>query len=191
MPATFPCVLTIVGEERFGALEGKVSMSLSFQTGVRRTAGILADGLVAISGGPVAQLVELLWDRLDRSVAAERPKPVDQRLARLDDAKAALAESLAALDELQLEAERSKAEHALTQAALEKALSSKKDAEAQLAEVREIMAGEVSAFQVVAGVTDVRKERLIGFFNGILSSAAFALILWGGDKLIDRFNLFG
>jgi hypothetical protein len=164
-------------------------MTVSFETKVRRTSAIIGEGLILMSGGPIAQIVELIWNKLDQTGGSEPLKPVDQRLARLDDARTALAESLSALDELQFESERSKAEHARTQAALEKALSSRKDAEAQLAEVRSIMRGEVSAFQLVAGVPDVRKERLIGFINGILSSAAFALILWVGKLAIDRLSL--
>lgn len=152
----------------------------------------IADRFIGLRGGPFGALADALSVTIAGvSLSLEDRKPLDQRLARLDDARTALAESLAALNELQIEAERSKTEHARTQAALEKALSSKKDAEAQLAEVREIMAGEVSAFQVVAGVTDVRKERLVGFFNGILSSATFALILWVGRALLTQFNPLG
>lgn len=161
-----------------------------FQWRLREGSGKVADVLVGLSGGPLAILANALTASIfGVSIGLDEKKPVDQRLARLDEARSALSESLSALDELQIEAERSKAEHARTQAALEKALSSKKDAEAQLAEVREIMAGEVSAFQVVAGVTDVRKERLIGFFNGILSSATVALAIWGGTALLKHFNV--
>lgn len=152
----------------------------------------LLDAFLGMSGGPLARIISnISVEVLGLQIGVAVGSPVDQRLARLDDARSALAESLTALDELHVEAERSKAEHARARAALEKALSSKKDAEHQLAEVRAIMAGEVSAFQIVAGVTDVRKERLIGFFNGILSSAAFAIIIAGAGWLLTRFQLLG
>lgn len=59
---------------------------------------------------------------LERSVGAERKRPVDERIARLDEARAALSEGLDALDELRQDATRAKAEHANVVFALETTL---------------------------------------------------------------------
>lgn len=150
------------------------------------------DALLGISSGPIAKIA----DKFSVSVFGvevtgdlNARESVEQRLARLDEARLALAESLAALDELKKDAEQSKAEYEQTRAALAAALASKQDAEHQLAEVRDIMAGEVSAFRLIAGLPNVRKERLIGLVIGIVGSAIFSLAVWVGKLTLQHFSV--
>ena len=84
------------------------------------------------------------------------------------------------IDELRDNAKRAMAEHADVMAALETALSNRQDAEQKLEAIRGIIAQDVTAFREIAGVTDVRKERLIGFASGVCASVlASALWSWG------------
>lgn len=167
-------------------------MSVRITLGAKAISTSLVDILVGLGGGPIAGLVDTLVQiATGESLVPDQRGSVDKRLARLDEARAALSESLSALDDLQVEAEHSKAEYERTRAALESALASKQDAEHQLAEVRAIMAGEVTAFRLVAGVPNVRKERVIGLIIGIVGSIIFSLTLWLGQILLNHLGFIG
>ena len=117
---------------------------------------------------------------LEVSVGVERRRPVDERIARLDEARAALSEGLDAIDELREDAKRAKSEHASVLTALETALANRDDAEKKLEAIRSIIAQDVNAFREVAGVSNIRKERLIGFASGVCASVlASAFWTWG------------
>ncbi len=116
--------------------------------------------------------------------AVEVSRPIDARIARLDEARSALSDSLAAIDELRGEAASARAEHAVVLQNLESTLASKDDAEQKLASIRRIISEDVQSFREVAGVSDVRKERLIGFGSGVAASVvATALWAWGGQLI--------
>jgi hypothetical protein len=136
-----------------------------------------------ITGDLAASVVTKLTPTLtglELSVGVERKRPVDERIARLDDARAALSEGLDAIDELRQDATRAKAEHAGVVSALETALANRDDAEKKLEAVRGIISQDVNAFREVAGVSDIRKERLIGFASGVCASIiASAIWTWG------------
>lgn len=149
-----------------------------------------------MSPGPVTltidlitgDLVEHLANAILRSLGVDPPLPhrekrsVDKRIARLDDAKAALTESLEAIDELRADAEAARTEHAAVVQALETALSNKDDAEQKLESIRRIIAEDVNVFQEVAGISNVRKERAIGFLSGICASiVATGIWTWGPE----------
>lgn len=115
--------------------------------------GNLLAGLVAgIVGNTASDLIGKF------EVSAKRS--IDDRIARLDEAKSAILESLGAIDELREDASRAKEEHANVVTALETALANREDAEQKLESIRKIIAQDVSAFREMAGISDVRKERL-------------------------------
>jgi hypothetical protein len=136
-----------------------------------------------ITGDLAASLVTKLTATvtgLDISVGLQQKRPIDERIARLDEARAALSEGLDAIDELRQDATRAKAEHTTVVLSLEAALANRDDAEKKLEAVRGIIAQDVNAFREIAGVSDVRKERLIGFGSGVCASVlASALWTWG------------
>ena len=140
--------------------------------------GNLLAGLVAgVAGNAASNLV----GKLDVS-----PKrPIDDRIARLDEAKSAILESLGAIDELREDASRAREEHANVVSALETALANREDAEQKLESIRKIIAQDVLAFREMAGITDVRKERLIGFFSGVCASV-LASALWTWVPVLAR-----
>ena len=115
------------------------------------------------------------------AVGIEVERPIDARIARLDEARSALADSLSAIDDLRADADKARAEHDLVVAALQKTLATKDDTEKKLASIQRIITEDVTAFQTVAGVSDIRKERMIGFASGIMASIiASALWSWCG-----------
>lgn len=160
----------------------------------------------SMSSGPVTltfdlitgDLVEHLVKTILRSLGMDLPIPssekgsVDQRIARLDDAKAALTESLQAIDELRADAEAARTEHAAVVQALDTALSNKDDAEQKLESIRRIIAQDVNAFKEVAGISNIRKERAIGFLSGICASIV-ATGIWTWSPELWQFvrQLFG
>jgi flagellar hook-basal body complex protein FliE len=115
----------------------------------------------------------------------DESKPIDQRIARLDEAKAALNESLEAIEKLRTDAETALNEHAAVVEALNTALSNKVDAEQKLASIRNIINQEVKAFQTVAGVPNVRQERTIGFFSGVLASIVASGVWTVAPKIFE------
>lgn len=116
---------------------------------------------------------------LELGVGVDRNRPVDERIARLDEARAALSEGLDAINELRQDATRAKVEHASVISALETALANRDDAEKKLEAIHGIITQDVKAFREVAGVSDIRKERLIGFVSGVFASIiASALWTW-------------
>ncbi|MBV5270734.1 MAG: hypothetical protein JZU55_13580 [Afipia sp.] len=114
-------------------------------------------------------------------------RPYEERIAKLDVARDALAESLAAIDQMKVDAQAAKDEFETTNARLQAILGSSQDAEQKLANIRAAMKQDVDAFQTLAGVPDMKRERWIAFFAGILAStvsaAVVAIALWSWDKV--------
>lgn len=131
----------------------------------------------------IAQLVGLEPPRLPWEPP---PASIDQRLAKLEVAKAALMESLSAVEELQHQAEEGKVEHERVRAELAATIASKDDAERKLQSIQALMTQDVEAFQTLAGVPNVGKERLLGFASGvvasIIASGVVALIVWAWQR---------
>lgn len=139
-----------------------------------------------------ALLVDVLGKGLGINVPAlmeTESRTIDQRLARLDEARTALAESLVAIEDLQRQAETSKRDHARARAELDATMASKDDAERKLEAIKRLMEQDVEAFQTIAGVPNVQKERMIGFGSGIAASV-IASLLWAlGAFALKRFGL--
>lgn len=111
---------------------------------------------------------------------------IDQRLAKLEVAKAALMESLLAVQELQHQAETGKVEYDRVRAELALTIASKGDAERKLQSIQALMAQDVEAFQTLAGVPNVARERILGFASGVVASiiatGVVAAIAWVWKK---------
>jgi chromosome segregation ATPase len=110
---------------------------------------------------------------------------IDERIAKIDLAKANLLEGLRAIDELKTSAETNKkeAENAIEQ--INRLSRDKTSLEQELEAIRTVVNSDVTAFQRVAGVlgpAEIRRERLLGFVSGIIASATasgiVALIVW-------------
>lgn len=101
----------------------------------------------------------------------------DRRLSRLDDARMAMEDGMAALDELKAEAESQQQRHERTLLQLHRTLVSQETAQQKLDAIQEAMKADVDAFRTLHGVGDPRKERVIGFWTGVAASVV-ATIVW-------------
>jgi hypothetical protein len=110
------------------------------------------------------------------SLDAGSRRPIDERIAKIDEARRNLQEALGALEELTTEAERNKAELDQAVRRLGEARAEHASEARQLAEVKRIAQSDVEAFRRMAGLTSPAKERWIGFFGGIAASLVAALI---------------
>lgn len=133
--------------------------------------------------------VRLQGDESGLSVSLERPDnrvgSVDERIAKLDVAREHLADALFAIDGLKHSAEDSKVELAELQRRFAVLEEQKVSAETKLAGIKEVTRTDIEAFRTLAGIPNVRRERLIGFVSGLTASLiATALIFlvkygWG------------
>ncbi len=110
---------------------------------------------------------------------------LDERLKKLDVAKESLEESLSAIEDLKLEANKNKQE-------LEEALErlsfleqEKATAEEELKEIRKIAESDSQVFRKLAGVpgqNEIFRERIIGLVTGVFASivaaGVIALFTW-------------
>lgn len=107
--------------------------------------------------------------------------------AKLDVARDALAESLGAIDQMKKDAQAAKEEYDATNASLQAILGSSQDAKVKLANIRAAMKQDVDAFQALAGVPNVKRERWVAFFAGVLASTVstivVALVVWGWSRI--------
>jgi hypothetical protein len=145
-------------------------------------------GYIEFVASVARELAQALGKTTPRLPWEPSPPSIDQRLAKLEVAKAALMESLSAVEELQRQAEDSKVEHERVRSELAAAVASKDDAERKLEAIQKLIAQDVEAFQTLAGVPNVGKERLLGFVSGVLASiiasSLVALIVWAWKKFV-------
>lgn len=114
-------------------------------------------------------------------------KSVDERVARLDEARNALMEGLQAIDELRDEADRNKQDLAAALAELSTVQVSKATAERELYAVKEAVNVDIEVFRSLARIPNeaqIRRERLMGFITGVLASILASTIWWAGSKLV-------
>ena len=115
-------------------------------------------------------------------------RSIEQRVARLDEARNALMESLQAIDELRDEADRNKHDLARVLDELSAARVDREAAERELSTVKEAVNVDVEVFRSIARIPNeaqVRRERLIGFTTGVLASVIASAIWWAGAKILS------
>lgn len=154
--------------------------------GFYRASDKLLGGYIELVASGIREIARALGHAPPRLPWEPPPPSIDQRLAKIEVAKAALVESLSAVEELQRQAQDSKVEHERVRAELATAVASKDDVERKLQAVQKLIAQDVDAFQALAGVPNVGKERFIGFVSGflasIIASGVVALIAWGWNR---------
>lgn len=105
---------------------------------------------------------------------------LDERVQRIDLARAHLISGLSAIDELKEEAETSAQKVEELNARLEYLATEKETADLELCEIRKIASSDLGTFQKIAGVPSrgqIAKERLVGFVLGLIASL-LATVLW-------------
>lgn len=116
------------------------------------------------------------------SIGAGVEKPRDRRLSRLDDARTAMEDGLAALDELREQAARREMQHQAALVRLQGTLESQQTAEKKLQDIKEAMKADVDAFRTLHGVGDPKRERIVGFWTGVgasvVATGITAFVAW-------------
>ena len=108
-------------------------------------------------------------------------KSIDDRISKIDDAKKSLSEAISAIDELHDEAERNKKELNSALSNLTEAEKNKAKLEEELVSIRQIIKSDVGTFQTIAGIpseNEIKRERVIGFFTGVVASMVATGIIW-------------
>lgn len=106
---------------------------------------------------------------------------IDDRIAKIDEARNNLVEVLNAVDELRSAAEQNQrdAETALRQ--LDELEQNKASLEKELGFVKSIIDADVDVFRRIVGVPssdDIRRERVYGFITGVISSVVASGLVW-------------
>lgn len=144
---------------------------------------VLSDLLGTVVSDVLVEVVERLFQRLGwlEAPGESATESIDERIAKIDAAKANLVEVLAAIDELRDAAEQNRhdAEAALRQ--LERLERDKSSLEEELAAVRGVIDTDVNTFKRIAGIpseNDIRRERVLGFITGVASSVVASGVVW-------------
>lgn len=115
---------------------------------------------------------------------------IDERIKKIEAAKQNLLDGRSAIKELEKEAEKNKYELENALIKLSKIKTDKINLEAELNNIKQVISSDVSTFQKLAGVPtekEKRKERIIGFFSGIIASIISAGIIWVVTKVIHSY----
>ena len=99
---------------------------------------------------------------------------IDQRIAKIGEARSALVEGIRAIDDLKAAADYNKreADQAVAQIALLE--RDKATLDEEIENMKTVIESDVEAFRRIAGVpspSDVRRERVVGFITGLVASA--------------------
>jgi hypothetical protein len=116
-------------------------------------------------------------------------RSLDDRIARLDLAKKHLEDSLRAIEELQRTAKENKEQAEFALKRLAQLQQEKSKAEAELSEVRKLATADISTFQKLAGVpsrAQVKRERVVGFVLGVVSSIVASGLIYVGALVVKR-----
>ena len=143
--------------------------------------------LAAVAQGMIDLLKAQVYVSTSKSntyfgLSAELPAPqtIDARIAKLDEAKERMIESLGAIEELKTAATENKKQLEETLERLAEIRDSKLVAERELGTIQAVAAVDLSAFRKIAGVPSrnaIRIERGIGFVLGVAASLV-ASIIW-------------
>lgn len=116
----------------------------------------------------------------------EAQHSLDQRVAKLDAARANLVDGIQAIDQLMAEAQKNKTEIVEAAQQISRLNADKQSLYEELNAIKSLVTADVDAFRKVAGVptaTDIRRERLIGFVSGIVASLIASALVFGATKL--------
>lgn len=106
---------------------------------------------------------------------------IDQRIEKIDAARANLADAIAAIDELKAAANSNKADLNDALAQLNQAQAEKTAAERDLEVVKKIADSDIEVFRKLAGVpssSHIAKERALGFLFGVIASLVASGLWW-------------
>lgn len=121
----------------------------------------------------------------------EAQQSLDQRVAKLDAARANLVDGIQAIDQLMAEAQKNKTEIAEAAQQISRLKADKQTLAEELNAIKSVVTADVDAFRKIAGVptvNDIRRERLIGFVSGVVASLIASALIFGATKLFQSFG---
>ncbi|PIA70324.1 hypothetical protein CDR19_16610 [Ectopseudomonas toyotomiensis] len=121
----------------------------------------------------------------------EAQQSLDQRVAKLDAARANLVDGIQAIDQLMAEAQKNKTEIAEAAQQISRLKADKQTLAEELSAIKSVVTADVDAFRKIAGVPtvgDIRRERLIGFASGITASLIASALIYGTTKFFQSFG---
>jgi hypothetical protein len=122
---------------------------------------------------------------------ASAQKPIDARIAMIDQARDNLASAIGAIDDLKNAAENNKKEIAEALKTLSSLEQNKSALESRVEAIQDIAQADLETFRMLARVpsdADVRRERLIGFFIGVFASLVAGIFVWILTLLVARLS---
>ena len=125
------------------------------------------------------------------SIKVQQTSSIDERLAKIDEAKTSLLEGVRLIDELREAAENNKKDAELALLQINKLETDKASVQKELDTIRKIAQTDVETFRKMAGVpsaTDIRRERIIGFVGGVVSSLIASGMIWVGAWAFGHFS---
>jgi rRNA-processing protein FCF1 len=132
----------------------------------------------------------LIVDKSGVSIKNEGTTSIDDRIAKIDDAKTSLLEGVRLIDELREAAETNKKDAELALADINKLAADKANVQKELDAIRNIAQADVEIFKRMAGVPsahEIRRERIIGFVSGVVSSLIASGLIWISVLIIQYF----
>ena len=150
---------------------------------------ILVDNYIQ-SFSKILNKLSLVIDKSGVSVKVEKASSIDERIAKIEEAKTSLLEGVRLIDELREAAEKNKKEAEFAIAQINKLEIDKVSMQQELDAIRRIAESDVNTFRKIAGVpsaTDIRKERIIGFVVGVVSSLVASGVIWAAAWSIGFF----
>ncbi len=138
----------------------------------------------------IVNRVSLVADKSGVSVNVEKKSSIDERIAKIEEAKTSLLEGVRLIDELKLSAENNKKEAELALSQITKLESDKASLQQELEAIKKIAQSDIETFRKMVGVpstTDIRRERVIGFVGGIVSSLIASGLIWLGVWIYGYF----
>ncbi len=123
---------------------------------------------------------------------------IDERIRKIDVARANFVDGLAAIDELRKSAEENKKEVQEAMQQLTILARDKEQLQKKVQSVRQVISSDVETFREIAGVpspADIRRERVVGFISGVIASVvasgcvyALVKIFKNRDNIVSWFS---
>jgi hypothetical protein len=138
----------------------------------------------------ISKAIQKLVNKSGLPKKDEKTSSIDERIAKIDDAKTSLLEGVRLIDELRETAQNNKKDAELALAQISKLESDKVSLQKDLDSIKKIAQSDIETFRKMAGVpsaTDIRKERIIGFVGGVVSSLIASGLIWLGAVIIGQF----
>jgi hypothetical protein len=155
-----------------------------------RLISILIDNYFEIFSRVVNKL-SLVVDKSGISIKKDNTSSIDERIAKIDEAKNSLLEGVRLIDELRETAENNKKDAELALLQINRLETDKASIQKELDSIRIIAKTDIETFRKMAGVpsaTDIRRERIIGFVSGFISSLIASGVIWLVVTLINHFS---